>query len=133
LKARTLLLGDFLISSTSSAIIPEDAPQADYYLGVSRFGKALYDCDQSVAARYDFSAALGGIAVVRPDGMLGYSGELGDGKNLGDSFLRLVKASLDGLPKSIPDVAENKSKTTKDIEFDVDTTDYKQVANGVQF
>lgn len=114
-------------------IIPGDAPQADHYLGVDRFGKAFYDCDQSAAVTYGFSAALGGIVVLRPDGVLGYSGELSDGKDLGEYFLRFVKANVDSPQKSIPDAVGNGSKPTMEVEFDTETTDYKPAVNGVQF
>lgn len=108
-------------------IIPGDAPQADHYLGISRFGKAFYDSDQSAAATYGFSAALGGVVVLRPDGILGYSGELGEGKALGEYFLRFIKASVDNPQKSIPEAVENGSLVTGEVDLYTETTDDKQV------
>ncbi|KFY15822.1 hypothetical protein V492_01751 [Pseudogymnoascus sp. VKM F-4246] len=113
-------------------IMPGDAPQADQYLGVGCFGKAFYDCDQSAAVRYGFSAALGGIVVLRPDGVLGYSGELDDGKDLGEYFLRFVKASVNIPQKSTPDAIENGSQATKEVQFDMEAADDKPILNGVQ-
>lgn len=114
-------------------IIPGDSPQADHYLGVGRFGKAFYDADMSAACTYGFSAALGGVVVLRPDGILGYSGELGEGKALGEYFLQFVKANVDGpvAVEAIPEATENESKQTGEIEFNADTTESKAVENGV--
>lgn len=114
-------------------IIPGDSPQADHYLGVSRWGKAFYDADMSAACTYGFSAALGGVVVLRPDGILGYSGELGEGKELGEYFLQFVKANVDGpvAVDAIPEATQNESKQTGEIEFNADPAVSKPVENGV--
>jgi phenol 2-monooxygenase len=50
--------------------------QGDEALGMDSFGKFYYDPDLSVHARYGFSAEGGGIAVLRPDSILGYATDL---------------------------------------------------------
>ncbi|GAM43000.1 hypothetical protein TCE0_044r17462 [Talaromyces pinophilus] len=114
-------------------IIPGDSPQADHYLGVGRWGKAFYDADMSAACTYGFSAALGGVVVLRPDGILGYSGELGEGKELGEYFLQFVMANVDGpvAVEAIPEATQNESKQTGEIEFNADPAVSKPVENGV--
>lgn len=114
-------------------IIPGDSPQSDHYLGISRFGKTFYDSDMSAGVKYGFSAALGGVVVLRPDGILGYSGELGDGKLLGEYFLRFVKASVEVSEKPIPApaAAEKEPASTGEVEFDTEATESKPIENGV--
>lgn len=114
-------------------IIPGDSPQADHYLGVGRWGKVFYDADMSAACKYGFSPALGGVVVLRPDGILGYSGELGEGKELGEYFLQFVKANVDGpvAVEAVLEATENESKQTGEIEFNADPTVSKPVENGV--
>ncbi|QGA17831.1 hypothetical protein EYB26_005507 [Talaromyces marneffei] len=113
-------------------IIPGDSPQSDHYLGVARWGKAFYDCDQSAACTYGFSAALGGVVVLRPDGILGYSGELGEGKALGEYFRKFIKAIVASPQKpDAPIVAETEAKPTGEVEFDGEAAASKLVVNGV--
>ena len=107
-------------------IIPGDAPQSDSYLGVDRFGKAFYDNDQSAACKYGFSAALGGIVVLRPDGTLGYSGELGEGPELGQYFSCFVKTRVAGPSAFISAPIETESKAAGEIDFDTGNSDLQK-------
>jgi phenol 2-monooxygenase len=52
-------------------IVCGNKTQGNAALGVNSFGKFYYDPDSSVHTRYGFTAENGGVAVVRPDGILG--------------------------------------------------------------
>lgn len=64
-------------------IIAGPGVQPDEVLGVNRFGEAFYDIDESAHARYGVAVEEGAIAVLRPDGILGFAAGLGQGAELG--------------------------------------------------
>jgi phenol 2-monooxygenase (NADPH) len=105
-------------------IIPGDASQADEYLGVDRFGEALFDADQSASTKYGFSAGEGGIAILRPDGMLGCAVQLGSGAEIGAYFQRFVKRLEKPQDSDVNGASVNDVEygAKKEIEFDTETS-----------
>ncbi|PCG99406.1 Monooxygenase, FAD-binding [Penicillium occitanis (nom. inval.)] len=101
-------------------IIPGDAPSADEYLGVKRFGPAFYDTNLA-ATRYGFSPAAGGIVILRPDGIVGFSAQLEEGPEIGTYFKRFVniqserKTFTTKFSKKVPETG------MKEVEFDMET------------
>ena len=57
-------------------IIAGNFSLAESVLGVSPIGRAFYDREHTVHLRYGMSTTSGGIAVLRPDGLLGYAAAL---------------------------------------------------------
>lgn len=101
-------------------IIPADAAQADEHLGVKRFGRALYDTDQATT-RYGFSPAAGGVVILRPDGIVGFSAQLHEGPEIRAYFERFIKAKYGGVsliayPLEIPPEAG-----LKEVEIETET------------
>lgn len=64
-------------------------------LGVESFGRIYYDANSSAHARYGMSVESGGIAVLRPDGILAFATMLDEGKDLGEYFSNIVEHSKD--------------------------------------
>ena len=71
-------------------IIAGTANQADEVLGVSAFGNAYYDLDHSAHVKYGISPQAGAVAVLRPDGIMGFATTLDRGREVGDYFGRFV-------------------------------------------
>lgn len=91
------------------------------YLGVEQFGKGYWDIDHSAHERYQVSFEAGAIAVIRPDGILGFIAPL-------DAFNKIA-AYLDRLvvPRKV-EVATNEPNGTvgEMITLDENNLYYKQ-------
>lgn len=63
-------------------------------LGFDSFGRFYYDVRSEAALKYGFTQEEGGIAILRPDGYLGFATALDKGEEVEDYFKRfLVKAT----------------------------------------
>lgn len=71
-------------------VIAGSGSQPDEVLGIEKFGRACYDIDHSAFTRYGISTAEGGIAVLRPDGVLATTTRLDQGCELGNYFEALI-------------------------------------------
>lgn len=101
-------------------IIPGDAPSADEYLGVKPFGLTFYDTNLA-ATKYGFSPAAGGIVILRPDGIVGFSAQLEEGPEIGTYFKRFVNIQRDR--KTMATKSSKVPETgMKEVEFDMETT-----------
>ncbi len=64
-------------------------------LGVESFGRIYYDTDSSAHVKYGMSEESGGVAVLRPDGILAFATMLDEGKHLGEYFSNIIEHSKD--------------------------------------
>jgi phenol 2-monooxygenase len=102
-------------------IIPGDAPSADEHLGVKRFGPAFYDTNLA-ATRYGFSPAAGGIVILRPDGIVGFSAQLEEGPEIGTYFKRFVNIQCERKTLATKSSKKVPEAGMKEVEFDMETT-----------
>ncbi|RSM10899.1 hypothetical protein BHE90_008803 [Fusarium euwallaceae] len=101
-------------------IIPGNASQADEYLGVEKFGQAFYDVDGGAATKYGFYLGGGGLAVLRPDGILAFAAQLDQGAEVGNYFEQFAKPASKPIVDS--DGVELVASETKEVELDMETT-----------
>ncbi|KAE8417853.1 FAD binding domain-containing protein [Aspergillus pseudocaelatus] len=59
-------------------LIAHSVTEGDQVFGIPRVGHTYYDSDRSVHAAYTISTNSGGVAILRPDGILGYATTLED-------------------------------------------------------
>lgn len=54
-------------------LIAHSITEGDQVFAIPRIGHAYYDSDRSAHAAYTISTSSGGVAILRPDGILGYA------------------------------------------------------------
>ena len=65
--------------------------QGEVTLGVERFGNVYYDADNSAHDKYGISEVLGGLVVLRPDGIIGFAAPLIRGEDVCAYFFQFIR------------------------------------------
>ena len=78
------------------SILPAWNNQARTAMQNLSFGRFWFDVDNSIYDRYGFSAENGGVAVLRPDGILAFATQLTAGDEVGEYFRGVAKMQKTG-------------------------------------